>query len=184
MTTYVALLRGVNVGGHRRVPMAALRDLLVGLGHSDVTTYLQSGNAVFGSTDRDTDRLAEGIRDAVLSSFGVDAAVLVRSAAELAEVVAANTWPDRAAEPTKLHVAYLSSVPVDAPDLSRFAPDEVCVVGRAAYLWYADGSGRSKLTLDVLERALRVTGTARNWTTATELARRTQGTGEAAAASS
>ncbi len=85
-------------------------------------------------------------------------------------MVTANPWPDRAAEPKKLHVAYLASVPADVPDLSRFTPDDVCVVGRAAYLWYADGSARSKLSLDALERALGVSATARNWTTVNALA--------------
>ena len=175
MTTYAALLRGVNVGGHRRVPMAVLRDVLAALGHTGVTTYLQSGNAVFRSDEPDADVLAAAIRTAVRDALDVDVPVLVRAGAELAQVVAGNPWPDRAAEPKKLHVACLSAVPADAPDLSRFAPDEVRVVGRAAYLWYADRSGRSKLTLDVLERALGVTGTARNWTTVTALARMTAG---------
>lgn len=173
MTTYAALLRGVNVGGHRRVPMSGLREVLGSLDLTGVTTYLQSGNAVFGSDEPDADVLSEAIRTAVRDSLGVDVPVLVRAAAELAQVVAANPWPERAAEPKKLHVGYLSSVPGDVPDLSRFPPDEVRVVDRAAYLWYADGSGRSRLTLDALERALAVTGTARNWTTATALARMT-----------
>ena len=173
MTTYAALLRGVNVGGHRRVPMGGLRELLTSLGLADVQTYLQSGNAVFRSEQTDEDDLAAAIRAALLHALGVDAAVLVRSAAELAAVVAGSPWPDRAAEPKRLHAAYLSSLPPAVPDTSRFAPDEVRVVGRAAYLWYADGAGRSKLTLDALERHLRVTGTARNWTTATALARMT-----------
>lgn len=175
MTTYVALLRGVNVGGHRRVPMAALRALLEALRHTDVTTYLQSGNAVFRSDEPDTEQLGEQIAAAVREQLAVDAAVLVRSAAELAVVVAANPWPHRAAEPTKLHVAYLSAVPAVVGDVSRFAPDEVAVVGRAAYLWYAQGAGRSRLDLHAVERALGVTATARNWTTATRLAELTRG---------
>ena len=174
MTTYVALLRGVNVGGHRRVPMAELRALLESLDHTHVTTYLQSGNAVFRSARGDEQVLGREISDEVLRRLGVATAVLVRPGAELAAVAAANPWPEREQDPKRLHVAYLTSVPESAGHLSRFAPDEVRVVERAAYLWYADGAGRSRLTLDALERALGVTATARNWTTATTLARMAQ----------
>lgn len=167
--TWVALLRGVNVGGHRRVPMAELRALLQDLGHDDVRTHLQSGNAVFRSPRTDPDALAAELHAGLVARLGVDAAVLVVSADDLAAAVAANPWPDRVDRPKQLHLCVLSGAPPDVDGLDRWAPDEVAVVGRAAYLWYVEGAGRSRLTLDALERRLGVTGTARNWTTATAL---------------
>ena len=165
MTRYVALLRGVNVGGHRRVPMAELRAALKGLGLQDIATYLASGNAVFTS-DLEPAVLERAIHSAILERMSVGTTVLVRTAAEMAEVVADNPWPERAAEPKKLHVAFLTAEPAEVPDVSRYAPDEAEVRGRAAYLWYADGAGRSKLTLTLPG----VEATARNWSTVLALA--------------
>ena len=165
MTTYVALLRGVNVGGHRRVPMPALRALLGSLGLTGVQTYLQSGNAVFGSDDG-AEALAARIAAAIRDELDVDTTVMVRSGAELAQVVADNPWPDRAASPKQLHVLFLTAAPQEQPDVSRFAPEEAVVRGRVAYVWYAHGAGRSRLVLPLPG----IEATARNWTTVTALA--------------
>ena len=165
MTRVVALLRGVNVGGHRRVPMAQLRTLLGELGYTDVATYLQSGNAVF-TTQEDPEAVARAVHEAILTGMDVDATVLVRTAAELADVVAGNPWPERAAWPKQLHAVFLTAEPAAVPDVSRFAPDEAEVRGRVAYVWYAEGAGRSKLTLPLPG----VEAPARNWTTVLALA--------------
>ena len=169
MTTYAALLRGVNVGGHRRVPMGELRALLTSLGLADVQTYLQSGNAVFRSEQADADVLAAQIAEAIRDGLGVATTVMVRSAAELVDVVDGNPWPDRAAEPKLLHVLFLTAAPSSPPDVSRFAPEEALIRGRVGYLWYALGAGRSKLVLTLPG----IEATARNWTTVTALARMT-----------
>jgi uncharacterized protein (DUF1697 family) len=168
MTRYVALLRGVNVGGHRRVPMAELRAVLTGLGLRDVSTYLASGNAVF-SSDLDAEALERAVHSAILERMSVGTRVLVRSAAEMAQVVADNPWPDRATEVTQLHAVFLTAEPADVPDLSHFLPDELEVHGRVAYVWYANGAGRSKLQLTMPG----VQGTARNWRTVLALAEMT-----------
>lgn len=170
MTRYAALLRGVNVGGHRRVPMAELRAALTGLGLRDVATYLASGNAVFTS-ELDAPALERAVHSAILERMSVGTTVLVRSAAELDDVVKANPWPERAAEATKLHAVFLTAEPPAVPDFSRYAPDEVEVRGRVAYVWYADGAGRSKLPVTVPG----VEGTARNWRTVLALAQLTRG---------
>ena len=170
MTRYVALLRGVNVGSHQRVPMAELRAALTGLGLRDVATYLASGNALFTS-ELDAAALERAVHSAILERMSVGTTVLVRSAAELDAVVTANPWPERAAEEKKLHAVFLTAEPAAVPDFSRFAPDEVQVRDRVAYVWYANGAGQSKLQLSLPG----VEGTARNWTTVLALRDRTRG---------
>lgn len=173
MTSYIALLRGINVGGHKKVRMGELRDLLAGLGHADVTTYLQSGNACFRSDRQDPEDLAGEIEQRIAGDLGLDVKVLVRTRDELAAVVANNPLPGAESDPKKLHVVFLSHSPlperVATIDAARFAPDEYRVGGREIYVWYPDGAGRSKLTNDVWERRLGVHATARNWSTVTKL---------------
>ena len=172
----MALFRGINVGGRKKLAMADVREVLEALGHGDVETYLQSGNALFTSAGKDTSALAREIEAAVQSQVGLEVRVLVRSHAELAEVVAANPFGEAEAEPSKLHVAFLSATPdpdrVATIDAARFHPDELRVGERAIYLWYPRGAGRSKLTNDLLERRLGVTATSRNWNTVTKLLER------------
>lgn len=133
MIRCAALLRGVNLGGHKRVPMADLRTLLADeLGYDDVVTYLASGNAVFSTGERTLDAVAERIRSGVLDRLGVDCAVLLRTADELADVVARNPWPHRAGEHKRLHVYYLEGPPAGELDPAATAPDEVVVSGREA----------------------------------------------------
>lgn len=154
LARHVALFRGINVGGRKKLAMADVRELLEALGHGDVETYLQSGNALFTRVGKDTSALAGEIEAAVKSRVGLELRVLVRTHAELAEVVAANPFREAEAEPSKLHVAFLSATPdpdrVATIDASRYHPDELQVGERVIYLWYPDGSGRSKLTNDLL----------------------------------
>jgi uncharacterized protein (DUF1697 family) len=168
MTRYVALLRGVNVAGHRPVRMADLRALVESLGHADVATYLQSGNVVLRSTLRDPDEIAAGIG----SALGGDVTVLVRTAVELASVVAGNPFAD--ADTGHLHVTFLADGPVPARvaevDGARFAPDAFRLLGREVYVHAPDGYGRSKLGNAYFERVLGVAATTRNWRTVTALA--------------
>lgn len=174
MTRYVALLRGINVGGRKKVAMGDLRGVLSGLGYEDVETLLQSGNALFtAAPKRNTDALGRQIEEALERDLDMEVRVLVRTPADLAEVVEANPFPDAISEPSKLHVAFLSATPgagkVAELDPARFQPDELQVSERAVYLWYPNGAGRSKLTNDVLERKLGVTATTRNWNTVLKL---------------
>jgi uncharacterized protein (DUF1697 family) len=172
VSTYVALLRGINVGGKAIVPMAELRSLLSSLGHADVVTYIQSGNAVFGSR-RTADEVAAELEERIEQVFGVRTPVLLRTPPELAGVVARNPFLEPGADLSKLHVVFLESAPEPAavaglePD--RSPPDELAVLGREVYLRLPSGAGRTKLTLDWLERRLGTRGTARNWRTVTKL---------------
>lgn len=172
MQTIIALLRGVNVGGHARVPMADLREVATGLGLADVRTYLQSGNLLFTAGGPATS-LAGELERAIAEAFGVDTTVILRSAGELAAAAAANPFPQVVAEPTKLHVAFLAGTPADERvaglDRQRFLPDTFEIHGREVYIHYPDGAGRSKLGLNHFERGLATRATARNWKTVTNL---------------
>lgn len=165
MTRWVALLRGVNVGGHRRVPMADLRRGLADAGLDDVQTYLQSGNAVFSGASDDEDEVAAMVCTVVAKTCDVDCEVVMRTGAELAGVLARNPWPDRASSPKLLNVLFLSAA-AEARASRIGAQEEVAADGREVWVWYGDGAGRSKLKLELPG----VVVTARNWTTVTALA--------------
>jgi uncharacterized protein (DUF1697 family) len=173
---YAVLLRGVNVGGSRRVAMPDLRRVLESLGHTNVTTYLQSGNAIVTTDESDPAHLERRIEKALLTELGVDTRVLVRTHDELTTVIEANPFPGPIVEPKFLHVVFLAAEPTAVArenlDLGAYAPDEVRFGDRAIYVRYANGQGRSKLTPAVWDR-LKVAATARNWNTVSELARRT-----------
>ena len=162
----VVLLRGVNVGGHGRLPMADLRADLDRIGCRDVRTYLQSGNAVVdwsGTSDE-----LERATAAVLAERGLPVKVMVRTGEELARVVEASPWTDL--DPKHFHVGFLSGEPdpakVAAIDHEALLPERVVVGARVLYLDYALGAGRSK-GLDRLRLGVDVT--ARNWRSVTAL---------------
>lgn len=170
----LALLRGVNVGGRARVPMAELRDVAAGLGLSDVRTYLQSGNLLFTAPGaRPVEDLRHELEGAIATAFGAGTPVILRTRDELAAAVAANPFPEVEREPARLHVAFLAEAPAAdraaGLDRRRFDPDVFDVRGREVYIHYAEGAGKSKLTLDFLERGLGAAATARNWNTVTKL---------------
>jgi uncharacterized protein (DUF1697 family) len=169
----IALLRGVNVGGRVRVPMAELRDVAAGLGLADVRTYVQSGNLVFRSPTGDASGLTAALEARIAERFGHPVRVIARTVGEFAEAVAANPFRDEAVDGTKVHVVFLESAPpadvVARLDPGRSPLDTFVVLGRELYVHYPDGAGRSKLTLDYVERVLEVAATARNWNTVTKL---------------
>ncbi|MEU9703935.1 DUF1697 domain-containing protein [Streptomyces sp. NPDC047981] len=182
-TTYAALLRGINVGGHRKVPMADLRSVLEELGLRDVRTYLQSGNAVFTSdADEPADaQLTSAIEDAIEARFGFRVDCLVRSAGYLAAVADACPFPAAELEAKQLHVTYFSE-PVGperfAPvDQQAFLPEEFKLGDRVLYLYAPDGLGRSKLAEALARPALvkGVVATTRNWNTVVKLVEMTRG---------
>ena len=174
-TMYAALLRGINVGGHRRVPMAELRTLLGELGHEDVATHLQSGNAVFRSASATRTTLAAGLERAIQEHFGFPVDCLVRDGAYLKAVADACPFPAAELEAKQLHVTYFDK-PVDAArfaslDPDAFRPEEFRLGDRALYLYAPDGLGRSKLAVALGRPALTrgLVATSRNWNTVVRL---------------
>src|SRR5215470_5534303 len=154
MASHVALLRGINVGGRNKVPMAELREVVASLGHTGVSTYIQSGNVLFSTGDTDADQLAAALEAAISERFGLWASVVVLSRDELAAVLAANPYPGEP-NPRLVHVVFLSAeLPPDVLERIAAARDAVAakgsrdtfqVQGRALYLHTPDGFGTSEL---------------------------------------
>lgn len=174
MTVYIALLRGINVGGRNRLAMADLRGLLADLGHREPRTYLQSGNAVFTSDRQDSDALAAELAARISSDLGVSPAVIVRTAGYLADVASANPYADAAAaDPTRVHVAFLSAEPEDPEafsfDAEQYSPEEMARGDRVLYLHLPGGLGRSRLAEQVSKPRSDLVVTLRNWRTVARL---------------
>ena len=171
MSRYVLLVRGVNVGGRQRLAMADLRRLLEGLGYTGVATALQSGNAVLTADGQSAADVAAAAEAALAGLLPVQ--VLCRSAAELADLVAANPLADVATDPSRYLVVFLAGQP--APDRLAgldpdwHAPDVYRVGDRALYQWCPGGQARTRLTQAFWERRLGTTATVRNWSTVTRL---------------
>ncbi|MEW2561977.1 DUF1697 domain-containing protein [Streptomyces griseorubiginosus] len=174
-TTYAALLRGINVGGSRKVPMADLRTLMEGLGHSGVRSYLQSGQAVFTADHGDEESLAAELTGAIEKRFGFTVDVIVRDHAYLKAIADNCPFPAAELEGKQLHVTYFSA-PVDADrfaeiDQAAYLPEEFRLGDRALYLYVPDGLGRSKLAEHLSKPRLNkgVIATSRNWNTVVKL---------------
>ncbi|MGW0913635.1 DUF1697 domain-containing protein [Streptomyces sp. NPDC002784] len=180
-TRYAALLRGINVGGAKKVPMAELRVLMAGLGLDDVGTYLQSGQAVFSAARGDEESWAAEITRAVEKRFGFAVDVIVRDHAYLAAVAEGCPFPAAELEGKQLHVTYFSE-PVTAErfaeiDPAAFLPEEFRLGERCLYLYAPNGLGRSKLAEQLARPRLNkgVTATTRNWNTVVKLVEMTGG---------
>jgi uncharacterized protein (DUF1697 family) len=169
-----ALLRGINIGPNKRISMAALRSIVESLGHTDVETYLQSGNVVF--TPKGRGDHATRLSRAIAAETGHEVAVLLRTGSELASVVEAN--PYRVSDPTKLVVAFLGAElelgQLGLGDLAPYLPDELTAHGRELYVSVPSGQGRSKLMEALVRRSLPTVLTVRNWRTVEALAELTR----------
>ena len=170
--TYVALLRGINLGARNKVSMADLRTLIEGLGGEDVATYVQSGNVVFKSRVKPAE-LADAIEERIKRDLGLTVTVLLRTKAQLAKVLAGNPFASRERDPLKLHVTFLAEAPgrdhVRKVEETQFEPDEFQVAGQEVYLHCPKGYGRSKLSNAYFEKQLDVAATTRNWNTVMKL---------------
>jgi uncharacterized protein (DUF1697 family) len=168
MPRYVALFRGINVGKAKRIAMADLRALLGKLGYTDVQTLLNSGNAIFTAATAPAGQHAERIREAVLGKIGVDARVIVKSATEIAAIVAGNELGGIADDPSRVLVAMTADARLlaSARALTRteWGNEKLHVGKHAAYVWCANGIIESKV-LAALLKGLNGTGTTRNWAT-------------------
>ncbi|GAA4621430.1 DUF1697 domain-containing protein [Actinoallomurus vinaceus] len=170
MVRYVALLRGVNVGRDTKVAMADFKDVLAGLGHTDVRTHLNSGNAVFTAPEAPAEEIAAAIEDGLAAALGRTVPVMVRTADELRAIVENN--PLEVRDPAKFAVAFLAEPPdherLRALDPAEFAPEELGLGEKDLYFYFPNGLGRAKLP-PILARRLGLQATVRNWNTVTRL---------------
>lgn len=168
MRVIISMLRGVNVGGNKRMSMEGLRSLYASLGMEQPRTYVQSGNVVFKTKERSLPRLVEKLEAGILEDFGFQSKVIVRTHAEMEDVIQRNPFAGREGiHPGKLVVTFLGAEP--APEAAAkvlaipAAPEELYLDGREMYIYFPDGQGRTKLPVAKMERILAVPATSRNW---------------------
>jgi len=176
MPTYISMLRGINVSGQKPVKMDQLRRMFEALGFTHVKTYVQSGNVVFQSKKIAPADLSKEIEERILREFGFDVPVISKTVEEIGTTIQNNPFlKEKAIDPAKLHVTFLSGVPAK-PALEKLsaldaAPDRFHSLITEIYLHCPDGYGRSKLSNNVLEKLLSLRATTRNWKTVNELYR-------------
>ena len=185
MATHVAMLRGINVGGRNKVPMAELRRVVTALGHTGVTTYIQTGNVLFSTAGTSTAELASALESAIADAFGIWASVVVLTRDELAKVLQDNPYADEP-NPKLVHVVFLAAEPskelldriaaAESAAAAKGARDTVTAIGTALFLRTPDGYGNSELAQSVFriisppaKQKAALAATARNWATATKL---------------
>ena len=176
MNSWIAILRGINVSGVRKLPMQELRMLFESLKCSHVRTYIQSGNVVFEGSKLDPSSFAKLVEARIKDQYNYDVPVLVRSLADMKHVSTANPYLKRKGiELDKLHVTFLAEVPVAALAEKimgvKFGNDSFSLIGREVFVHCPDGYGNTKLNNTFFENKLKVSATTRNWRTVNELVR-------------
>jgi uncharacterized protein (DUF1697 family) len=167
---YVLLLRGINLGGHNKVPMADLREIVAGIGCTDVATYIQSGNVIASST-LSANILAGRLESALDERFGFRPRTMVRTGSEIAGVLAENPFADL--DPNTVHVGFLGKAlgkNSEVPSTAESGPDRAIIIGAHVYLYYPNGMGRSTMTRTQMWRAINDDCTVRNLRTVNKLA--------------
>ncbi|GAA5222477.1 DUF1697 domain-containing protein [Membranihabitans marinus] len=175
MKKYLAILRGINVGGHRKILMADLKDLFSDLGYTDIQTYIQSGNVIFGvSQDKSESQLAGEIAEGITKKYGYDVPVIVRSATSFIKDADANPFiKDPNYDIGRLHWTILNEIPneeyIDQMDTWPLNQDEIHIVGNNVFLQCEGKYSQTKLTNQWIEKKLKVSATTRNWKTVVKL---------------
>jgi uncharacterized protein (DUF1697 family) len=174
MAVVISMLRAVNVGSHGRIKMDALRALYESLGLRDPQTYIQSGNVVFRTKERELVRLAKRIEDAIERKFGFRPDVVLRTATDLRDAIRRNPFATRRdIDPSKLLVTFLADDP-DSEAREKILkinaePEELRLDGRELYIYFPNGMARPKLSWTAIAKTLKTSGTGRNWNTVREL---------------
>jgi uncharacterized protein (DUF1697 family) len=175
MAVVISMLRGVNLGPHRRMKMDDLRAVYESLGLRDIETCLQSGNVVFRTAARAPKNLSVQLEDAIEQRFGFRSTVITRTTSELRDIIARNPFAGRdSINPASLLVWFLAADPGDdarrkALALAAGCPEELHISGRELYIYYTIGMARPKLSMTAAEKALGTPGTGRNWNTVGKL---------------
>ena len=174
MQKYIAILRGINVSGHKLIKMKLLEEMFLQLGFRQVKTYIQSGNVVFEAESEPALTLEKRISKGILGTFGFEVPVLVIAGEEMTRVSQSNPFIlQRQEDVSRLHVTFLSGEPetalMQAIGSSEYLPDEYIISGRQIFLFCPEGYGNTKLNNNFFEKKLKVTATTRNWKTVLEL---------------
>ena len=174
MTTYIALLRGINVSGKNPIKMEQLKKLFIDKGFEEVVTYIQSGNVIFQSKKQTAEKLEAVIKKSILETFGFDVPVLVLELTELKKMVNDNSFiKQKNKDVLFMHLTILSKAPLVTDYLNletvKREADEYLLIDRTVYLYCPNGYGNTKLHNACIEKKLNVTATTRNWKTVNEL---------------
>jgi uncharacterized protein (DUF1697 family) len=179
MTVFISLLRGINVGGQKRLGMADLVQLCTSLGFDNVRTYLQSGNVLFESPYGDPGRLSAMVGENISRKFGFPVKVIIRTSEELRRIILNNPLAKEGLDADKQHVTFLSDIPSEEVRGSMMkgkdSEDRYVIVGREVYLSCPNGYGRTKFSNTFFEKKLGVSATTRNWKTVNTLAEMAEG---------
>ena len=172
---YIAILRGINVGSGRKVPMADLKVLLTKLGLKNIQTYIQSGNVIFELANPETiNALEERLHQSISEAFGFDIPVILRTGQDMKESIASNPFlQEKDADVEKLHLTFLKETPspeaLEKIKMFQYLPDHYEIIGNDVFVFCENGYGRTKITNDFFERKLKVPATTRNWKTVMKL---------------
>jgi uncharacterized protein (DUF1697 family) len=174
MATYISILRGINVSGHRMIKMEAIRQLYVDMNCRQVQSYIQSGNIIFKHQKVKPQELEKEIKKNIFKSFKLDVPVLVIEYKPLKQIIEGNPFiKDSAKNTAYLHITFLSSKPgndvIEKLEKTKYPPNDFRVSDKAVYLYCPNGYSNCKLTNNFIENKLKVTVTTRNWKTAFEL---------------
>ena len=174
MPVLISMLRGINVGGHNKIKMDALRALYISLKFENPQTYVQSGNVVFKSKEQDLVLIAKRIQQSIEKKFPCSLEVILRTADDLRSVIKNNPFAKQPnIDPAKLLITFLASDPGDpAREILRkqkFAPEELHAIGCELYTYFPNGIGQSKLPWPRIHKILNTPGTGRNWNSVTKM---------------
>ncbi len=171
MKTYIALLRGINVGGHRKVPMAELRELLTKIGLSNVKSYIQSGNVIFKVAETNIQKIENSIQKSIVNHFGFEVSVMVRTKQQLQKIF--DDCPFSKDKKVNSYFAILSHSPdkdlVQEAYKKTYENEEYEITNECLYFYSKKGYGNAKFSLNYFERKLKVNATARNYKTMLKL---------------
>ena len=174
MQTYIALLRGINVSGQKKIKMAELKESLETLSFTDIVTYIQSGNIVFKSADNSVENLEKKIHKKILNDFGFEVPVLVKTPKELTYAIHNNPFQkDTSKDPKLFYVVFLKEKPlpenVSKLETYNYSPEEYVLENKIIYFYAANGAGKAKMNNNFFENKLKVQATSRNWRTTHKL---------------
>ena len=171
MKIYIALLRGINVAGQKKIPMAALRDILAKTGLKNVKTYIQSGNVIFESAETDSRQLEDKIHNAIKTHFGFQVPILIKTNTELQQIFDACPFPEEKKINSYFTPLFTAPEKSQMEDLSKIThPNEAFIVtSNCIYFYCSTGYGRAKYNNNFFERKLKTTATARNYKTMLKL---------------
>ncbi len=174
MQTYISILRGINVSGHKIIKMDALKKMCADLNFTNVQTYIQSGNIIYQSKLSGTERISNTIKENIKKVFGFEVPVITFTKTELETVINSNPFlKDKSKDPAFFHVTFLSEKPekinADLLKQADLKNDRYEITDKAIYLYCPDSYSSSKLTNSFIESKLKVNATTRNWKTANEL---------------